>query len=77
MMKGTTEMARTKSITAIEKQIEKAKMVADHAKDKYEASVEKLERLMEIRESLRKEELVAAITNSGKSYDEIMSFLKG
>lgn len=77
MMKGTTEMARTKSITAIEKQIEKAKMVVDHAKDKYEASVEKLERLMEIRESLRKEELVAAITNSGKSYDEIMSFLKG
>lgn len=70
-------MARAQSIHSIEQQIEKAKAVVDHTKDKYDASVENLERLMAIRESIRKEELIAAITNSGKSYDEIMSFLKG
>jgi flagellar biosynthesis chaperone FliJ len=70
-------MARTKSTSLIEQQIEKAKISVDKAKDRYDAALEKLERLMAIRESLRKEELVAAITNSGKSYDEILSFLKG
>ena len=70
-------MARTKSTSLIEQQIEKAKISVDKAKDRYDAALEKLERLMAIRESLRKEELVVAITNSGKSYDEILSFLKG
>lgn len=70
-------MARTKSTSLIEQQIEKAKINVDKAKDRYDAALEKLERLMAIRESLRKEELVAAITNSGKSYDEILSLLKG
>lgn len=31
---------------------------------------------MTMREGLGKEQLISAITNSSKSYDEIMSFLK-
>lgn len=69
-------MARTKSIDSIEQKIEKAKDDVDRAKAKYESTVDELERLMTKREALRKEQLISAITNSGKSYDEIMSFLK-
>ncbi len=69
-------MARIKSIDTIEQKIDKAKNDVTRAKAKYEAMVEELERLMTIREALRKEQLVNAITNSGKSYDEIMTFLE-
>ena len=75
-MKGIIKMARIKSIDLIEQKIEKAKNDVDRAKAKYEAAVEELDRLMTMRESLRKEQLINAITNSGKSYDEIMSFLE-
>lgn len=69
-------MARKKSIDTIEQKIEKAKSDVDHAKAKYEATVEELERLMTMKEALRKEQLISAISNSDKSYDEIMAFLE-
>jgi len=69
-------MARTKNLVTIEEQIEKAKISVGKAKDRYDATVEKLEKLITIRESLRKDELVAAIANSGKSYEEVLAFLK-
>ncbi len=75
-MKGGNKMARTKSIDAIEQKIDKAKNDVDRAKVKYEAMVEELERLMTMREALKKEQLVNAISISGKSYDEIMAFLE-
>ncbi|MBK5261658.1 MAG: hypothetical protein JJE17_03670 [Peptostreptococcaceae bacterium] len=68
-------MARTKSIDSFEQKIEKAKETVDRAKVKYEVAVEELERLMTMREGLRKEQLINVITNSGKSFDEVMSFL--
>ena len=69
-------MARKKSIDTIEQKIEKAKSDVDCAKAKYEATVEELERLMTMKEALRKEQLISAISNSDKSYDEIMAFLE-
>ncbi len=75
-MKGENKMARTKSIDSFEQKIEKAKETVDRAKVKYEAAIEELERLMTMREGLRKEQLINAITNSGKSFDEVMSFLE-
>lgn len=75
-MKGKNKMARTKSIDSFEQKIEKAKETVDRAKVKYEAAIEELERLMTMREGLRKEQLINAITNSGKSFDEVMSFLE-
>lgn len=68
-------MARKKSIDTIEQKIEKAKSDVAYAKTKYEVAVEELERLMTMREALRKEQLINAISNSDKSYDEIMTFL--
>lgn len=68
-------MARKKNINTIEQKIEKAKSDVDYAKAKYETTVEELERLMTMREALRKEQLISAISNSDKSYDEIMAFL--
>lgn len=75
-MEGENKMARTKSIDSIEQKIEKAKNDVDSAKIKYDAAIGELERLMTMREVLRKEQLINAITNSGKSYKEIMSFLE-
>lgn len=69
-------MARTKSIDTIEQKIEKAKNDVNRAKAKYEGTVAELERLMTMREALRKEQLISAISNSDKSYDEIMAFLE-
>ena len=69
-------MARKKNINTIEQKIEKAKSDVDYAKAKYETTVEELERLMTMREALRKEQLISAISNSDKSYDEIMAFLE-
>ena len=66
---------KKKSIDTIEQKIEKAKSDVAYAKTKYEVAVEELERLMTMREALRKEQLINAISNSDKSYDEIMTFL--
>jgi len=43
---------------------------------KYAAAVNELESLMAKRDELKKEELIAAIMNSSKSYDEILKFIK-
>lgn len=70
-----TKNGKKKNINTIEQKIEKAKSDVDYAKAKYETTVEELERLMTMREALRKEQLISAISNSDKSYDEIMAFL--
>lgn len=43
---------------------------------KYDAVMNDLESLMLKREELKKDELIVAIMNSDKSYDDIMEFLK-
>lgn len=67
-------MAR-RSISMDEK-VEKAKESVDRAKAKYDAAVEELEKLMVKKEEMKKDELLSAIMNSSKSYDEVMKFLK-
>lgn len=66
-------MAR-KSIS-IEDKINQQKEVVSKAKDKYDAAVADLEKLMKKRDELRNKELLDAFASSGKSYDEIMDFL--
>ena len=58
------------------RKLRRQKNDVDCAKIKYDAAVGELERLMTIREALRKEQLINVITNSGKSYEEITSFLE-
>lgn len=67
-------MAR-KRIT-IEEKIEKQKEVVSRIKDKYDAALDELEKLMQKREELRRKELMDAFAESNRTYEEIMKFLK-
>lgn len=66
----------TRRIISIDEKIEKAKESVERSKAKYDAAVDDLENLMAKRDELKKEELITAIMNSSKSYDEILKFLK-
>jgi len=70
-------MARTnrEKLTAIDTKIEKAKKRVDSSEKKYQESLEHLEMLMKKRDTMRNDELIAAITASEKTFDEIMEFL--
>lgn len=66
-------MAR-KRIT-IDEKIELQKDVVSKAKDKYEAALDELNRLMQKRDEARRKELMDAFMKSGRTYDEVMEFL--
>ena len=66
-------MAR-RSIT-IEEKIETQKELVSRAKDRYEAELDKLEKLMRKRDELRSKELMEAFANSERSFEEVMRFL--
>ena len=60
---------------SIEEKIQQQKEVVSKAKDKYEAALGELEKLMKKRDEIRSKELLEAFAASSKSYDEIMTFL--
>ena len=66
-------MARTR--ITIEEKIERQKEVVSKAKDKYDAALAELEKLMSKREELRRKELMEAFMKSSRTYEEIMEFL--
>lgn len=70
-------MARTnkEKMMAIDTKIEKAKKRVDTAEKKYQEALDNLEMLMKKRDTIRNDELIAAITASEKTFDEIMEFL--
>ena len=57
--------------------IEQQKEILERAKAKYEAEKESLAELIKMRNELRKEELMNAVINSDRSYEEILAFVKG
>ena len=59
----------------IEEKIETQKELVSRAKDRYEAELDKLEKLMRKRDELRSKELVEAFANSERSFEEVMRFL--
>ena len=59
----------------IDEKIERAKAEVNKAKQKYDAAVDELERLMTRKTEIQQKELLQAFANSNKSYDEIMRFL--
>ena len=71
-------MARTRktSIEALEEKIEKAEKDVITAKKKYDEATANLKQLLDKRDALRKEELIAAVTKSSRSYEEILAFLE-
>ena len=66
-------MARRK--ISIDDKIEQQKLVVSKAKDRYEVELEQLNQLMKKRDELRNKELIQAIGQSNRSFEEIMDFL--
>ena len=66
-------MARRK--LSIDDKIEQQKLVVSKAKDRYETELEKLNQLLKKRDDLRNKELLQAIEQSKRSFEEIMDFL--
>ena len=62
---------------SIEDKINQQKEAVSKAKDRYDAAVAELEKLMKKRDEIRNKELLDAFATSDKSYDEIMEFLSG
>ena len=71
-------MARTRKTSkeALEEKIEKAEKDVITAKKKYDEAKANLKQLLDKRDALRKEELIAAVTKSSRSYEEILAFLE-
>jgi flagellar biosynthesis chaperone FliJ len=70
-------MARGRAIgmEVLEDKIEKAQADVIKAKQNYDNATVTLKHLLNKRDVLRNEQLVAAITKSNRSYEEIMAFL--
>ena len=71
-------MARPRKDISIEEQITKQEEAVAKAKEKYDSEgtpVAKLKDLHMKRDEAKKKELIKAIENSKKSYDEIMAFI--
>lgn len=60
---------------SIDEKIERAKGEVTKAKAKYDAAVDKFEKLMARKREMQQKELMTAFENSDKSYEEIMRFL--
>mgnify|MGYP007083642377 FL=1 len=59
---------------SIDDKIEQQKLVVSKVKDRYEAELEELNQLMKKRDELRSKELLQAIEQSKRSFEEIMDF---
>ena len=68
-------MARARR--SLDERIEEQKQVVSKAREHYESEVNKLEQLMNKRDELQKKELMKAVEDSSRSFEEIMQFLQG
>ena len=73
MEQRRTDMARI----SLEDKIKKQEEAVFKAKDKYEAELEELDRLLTKRRELESKELVKAFEKSKKSLKEILEFMNG
>ena len=71
-------MAKTRrtSREALDEKIEKAEADVIVAKKRYDHATAVLKELLDKRDAIRKDEILSAIVKSGRSYEEIMKFLK-
>ena len=61
----------------IDVKIERQQEIVAKAKAKYEEAQAELDKLLEKKDSQKKEDLVKAIENSNYTYDQIMEYLSG
>lgn len=74
-MKKEKTMARTKTITSIEQEIEKTKESLAKIQVKYDILGEKLFELHQQKYEYETKQIMEAYSKSGKSYRELMTFL--
>ena len=65
------------SADKLDVKIEQQKEVLEKAKARYEAEKDALAELVKMRNELRKEELMNAVINISRSYEEILAFVQG
>ena len=68
-------MARMTSMEALDKKIEKAQELVSRRKKMYDEAIAALSDLLDKRDALRRDELVKAIMNSDRTYEEVLEFL--
>lgn len=70
-------MAKGRNIgmEAIDEKIKKAKEDVIKAKKKYDNATANLKQLLDKKEAIKNEKILAAIAKSNKSYEDIMTFL--
>lgn len=69
-------MARKKSTEAIDAEITKVKAAMSKLQDKYNDLADRLKELEDLKRRREADEIMDAFLKSGKSFDEIMTFLK-
>lgn len=69
-------MARQISMESLEAKIEKAEQNVIRTKKAYDSATGELKNLLDKRDAIRRDEIMAAVVKSKKSYDEILKFLE-
>ena len=67
-------MARARKTITLDEKIEKAQDAVEKTKSRYDAAIKELRALLEKKDAQRKQELLKAVENSPRSFDEIMAF---
>ncbi len=68
-------MARTIGMELLEQKIQKAQEDVFKTKKKYDASTAVLKKFLDKRQSLRMEEVMAALLKSSRTYEDIMNYI--
>ena len=63
-------------VIPIDEKIERQKEIVEKTKKKYDEAVNELERLIVSRDDIYKDEILKAYEKSGRTYKEVISFLK-
>ncbi len=69
-------MARTKTMASIDAKIVKAQTTVEKTKARYDVAIAELEALYAEKRDLQVKELATAIEKSGKSYEDVLTFVK-
>ena len=67
-------MAGTRKTITLDEKIEIAQEAVEKTKARYDTAVKELRILLEKKDAQRKQELLKAVENSPRSFDEIMAF---
>lgn len=70
-------MARNISKESLDQKIEKIKKAISRNREQYERLIAELEELHQKQKAIQNEELLKAIADSPKSYEEILRFIQG